>query len=346
MDARAAAAENMSFTSPPPGAWKSHGCSGARPRAENYHAEEPFGVELYPTDQTTNNIKYTGQEEDACTGNLNLNFRMYQDAIGRFLKPDNIAGNAWNPQSFNRYSYVGGNPVTFVDPWGHAPMRPGGGAATWYHATAFGPTVLFPQSMFTGGGSAYSVSIGAIFYGGTVSTEQGTYRWSDPDTGKTWTYEPPQETSSSYNLSFDTFLYGAWARNWMSDTRVVSHLGIWRYRGQQQAGIGFAKTDYTWVKSLVQWWVNTSQQRARVAETYWALTEITTVFEYNGHYGLAIEPQMMPQPDPGSSAPIYTEKPTDKPHAFVNPYNVPSFGLGTEPLGQSLNSQSRIIVWY
>ena len=124
MDASAAAAENMSFTAPPPGAWKSPGRFGAPALPENYHAEEPFGVELYPTDQTTNNIKYTGQEEDACTGNLNLNFRFYQDAIGRFLKPDNIPGDPANPQSWNRYSYVDGNPVSLNDPTGHIPRSP------------------------------------------------------------------------------------------------------------------------------------------------------------------------------------------------------------------------------
>jgi len=54
-----------------------------------------------------------------------MHFRFYQDAIGRFLKPDNIAGNPANPQSWNRYSYCGGNPVNFTDPTGHAFTPPG-----------------------------------------------------------------------------------------------------------------------------------------------------------------------------------------------------------------------------
>ena len=174
MDARAAAAENMSFTAPPPGAWKSHGRFGARPPVGNYHAEEPFGVELYPTDQTTNNIKYTGQEEDACTGNLNLNFRMYQDAIGRFLKPDNIAGNPANPQSWNRYSYVHGNPVNITDPTGHFPSMPGQRHQGWINVSSYGHSAFMQTPLeaaltfmwmlitagTTGGGGAtvYSVS--------------------------------------------------------------------------------------------------------------------------------------------------------------------------------------------
>ena len=145
MDARAASAENMSFTSPPPGHWKTPGRFGARPPAGNYHAEEPFGVELYPTDQTTNNIKYTGQEEDACTGNLNLNFRMYQDAIGRFLRPDCYAGDPSQPQSWNRYSYVMGDPVNYIDPDGHYPTAIGGG---FWGSTLGGLIAETPQSAF------------------------------------------------------------------------------------------------------------------------------------------------------------------------------------------------------
>jgi hypothetical protein len=39
--------------------------------------------------------------------------------MGRFLKPDNIIPNPANPQSWNLYSYVQGNPVNFNDPSGH-----------------------------------------------------------------------------------------------------------------------------------------------------------------------------------------------------------------------------------
>ena len=38
------------------------------------------------------------------------------------MKPDNILGNLSNPQSFNRYTYVKGNPVNFNDPGGHMAM--------------------------------------------------------------------------------------------------------------------------------------------------------------------------------------------------------------------------------
>ena len=124
MDACPAPA-NPSRTPPLPR--RGPGSSAPPPRFSRYRTEEPFGVELYPTDATHNTIKFTGQEEDACTGNLNLNYRFFQDAIGRFLKPDCYAGDPSQPQSWNRYSYVMGDPVNYLDPDGHYPTAIGGG---------------------------------------------------------------------------------------------------------------------------------------------------------------------------------------------------------------------------
>ena len=90
------------------------------------HDYEPYGVELLPmgANGETNNpyerYKFTGHERDANTGLDNMHFRYYSSTMGRFMKPDNILGNLSNPQSFNRYCYVKGNPVNYNDPSGHA----------------------------------------------------------------------------------------------------------------------------------------------------------------------------------------------------------------------------------
>jgi hypothetical protein len=47
--------------------------------------------------------------------------------MGRFMKPDSQFGSPYNPQGFNLYSYVRGDPVNFNDPLGHE--RPGRGGA-------------------------------------------------------------------------------------------------------------------------------------------------------------------------------------------------------------------------
>jgi hypothetical protein len=40
--------------------------------------------------------------------------------LGRFISPDPIVPDPGNPQSLNRYSYVGNNPVNLTDPSGHS----------------------------------------------------------------------------------------------------------------------------------------------------------------------------------------------------------------------------------
>ncbi len=45
--------------------------------------------------------------------------RFYSAYLTRFLQPDTLIPSLANPQSWNRYSYVGNSPVNFSDPTGH-----------------------------------------------------------------------------------------------------------------------------------------------------------------------------------------------------------------------------------
>lgn len=49
---------------------------------------------------------------------VDMNGRIYDPIIGRFLSPDPFIQDISDLQSFNRYSYVLNNPVTFIDPSG------------------------------------------------------------------------------------------------------------------------------------------------------------------------------------------------------------------------------------
>ena len=80
---------------------------------------EPYGVELPPFYQSESKILYTGQERDYYTNYDYMHFRFYASSMGRFLKPDNIIPDLTNPQNWNAYTYVEGNPVNFDDPSGH-----------------------------------------------------------------------------------------------------------------------------------------------------------------------------------------------------------------------------------
>jgi len=76
----------------------------------------PFGATWAGSINTTK--EFTGQRLDQ-TGLYYYNARYYDPTIGRFISPDNIVSNPFNPQSLNRYSYCLNNPLEYTDPTGH-----------------------------------------------------------------------------------------------------------------------------------------------------------------------------------------------------------------------------------
>jgi len=92
----------------------------------------PFGEEI-PADgvvRTTGmgyqssadgfNPKFTGQVRDVESGLDYFNARYYSPEQGRFVSadPQNAGSDPTNPQTWNGYAYVGGNPMTLTDPSG------------------------------------------------------------------------------------------------------------------------------------------------------------------------------------------------------------------------------------
>jgi RHS repeat-associated protein len=65
--------------------------------------------------------QYTGQRWEAGIGLYDYNARYYDPALGRFVQADTVVPSPENPQDFNRYSYVRGNPLRYTDPSGHFP---------------------------------------------------------------------------------------------------------------------------------------------------------------------------------------------------------------------------------
>jgi RHS repeat-associated protein len=81
-------------------------------------AYAPFG-ETYASSGTTD-IAFTGQRQDTSTGLYDFPAREYSTQ-GRWASPDPAglaAVDPTNPQSWNRYAYVGNNPLAFIDPLG------------------------------------------------------------------------------------------------------------------------------------------------------------------------------------------------------------------------------------
>jgi RHS repeat-associated protein len=95
------------------------------------HLYFPFGEEATDPGQNGEALKFTGHERDdldasGTTRDLDyMHRRFHSPHLGRFFSPDQLTRyNALNtPQLYNRYSYVIGNPVNFVDPNGLRPLR-------------------------------------------------------------------------------------------------------------------------------------------------------------------------------------------------------------------------------
>ncbi len=75
--------------------------------------------------------RFTGQyHEQGLPGGEGLSYynaRWYDAQIGAFISADTLVPSPLAPQTFNRYAYVGGNPLRYVDPTGHMLREDDGG---------------------------------------------------------------------------------------------------------------------------------------------------------------------------------------------------------------------------
>jgi RHS repeat-associated protein len=77
-----------------------------------------FGATRSVTGTTANDFRFTGQQQDVSVNRslVYLRSRSYDPALGRFLQQDSAPVG-------NRYSYVGNNPASDVDPYGSCGLR-------------------------------------------------------------------------------------------------------------------------------------------------------------------------------------------------------------------------------
>ena len=81
----------------------------------------PYGEMREHQGTEVTNYKFTDQELDPETGLYNYGARLYDPVIGRFISPDTIIPDVYDPQMLNRYSYCRNNPLIYTDPTGHLP---------------------------------------------------------------------------------------------------------------------------------------------------------------------------------------------------------------------------------
>ena len=99
------------------------------PGGLGHQAEYPYGVEYSET--ANDREKYATYTRDSITGMDYAMNRYYTSQWGRFTSPDQYGGSTdpGSPQGWNRYAYVGGDPVNSTDPsglYGQPPDGPDG----------------------------------------------------------------------------------------------------------------------------------------------------------------------------------------------------------------------------
>ena len=90
--------------------------------AERRHFD-PWGQPIKVEDAAGNTLDkltlldrgFTGHEHLQTVGLINMNARLYDPALHRFLQPDNYVQDPFNTQNFNRYGYCLNNPLVYVD---------------------------------------------------------------------------------------------------------------------------------------------------------------------------------------------------------------------------------------
>lgn len=84
---------------------------------------DPYGAvrsRVGPGGEPAVTPSFTGADFDAWSGLLYLGARFYNPVLGRFVSPDTVVRNVFDPIAWSPYTYCASNPVSYVDPSGHS----------------------------------------------------------------------------------------------------------------------------------------------------------------------------------------------------------------------------------
>ncbi len=125
---------------------------------------------------------FTGHEHLDGFGLINMNGRVYDPLLARFLSPDPIIQAASYGQNYNRYSYCLNNPLKYVDPSGYLYLDnmksyydyDGGffyyrGGFAYFNSTS---SEFFSNNGFNLGGRGYYVENGISYYNNQIISDQ------------------------------------------------------------------------------------------------------------------------------------------------------------------------------
>ena len=161
---------------------------------------QPYGYGEQPT--LFLNRGYTGHEHLPEFGLINMNARMYDPVIGRFLSPDPYVQMPDFSQSFNRYSYCINNPLIYTDLDGEIFGR----IFKWFRGTVSTAVIDFVDKAF--------------LHGGFDITSPGHMRqaWRDFDPTAPWS-----KTNKAFKIDMGKFKTDEngnfWERTWQLTSR-------------------------------------------------------------------------------------------------------------------------------
>ena len=119
---------------------------------------------------------FTSHENVGDTGLINMNARLYDPVIGRFVQADTVIPDPSKAMSYNRYIYVYNNPMKYSDPDGHFPFLLGLGLFLFSMTTddPFLQKVTALAGMAIMGGALHGAGFSAVTNGATLGFISGT----------------------------------------------------------------------------------------------------------------------------------------------------------------------------
>ena len=186
---------------------------------------------------------YTGHEMLPEFGLINMNGRMYDPVLGRFLSPDDYVQMPLSPQGFNRYTYCNNNPLKYTDPSGEIFTWKLGksGFSFGFNFTPFGIPLGFGLNVGYADGSSFGgyvevgYRVGGTGFGSGITLSQsfdynvGHRSWT------TTTSENVYGSLGSFNAGGDiSQTYNFANRKWSNGWNVGVGVGF----GNEQLGFG------------------------------------------------------------------------------------------------------------
>ncbi len=210
--------------------------------------ENNMGITVVPTTSTELFLDrgYTGHEHLLGVGLINMNGRIYDPKLHRFLQPDNDIQDPLNYQNFNRYGYVMNNPTKYSDKngenWG---LVLGFIFSTYVHgAQATGEANPFKWNISDYANATLQSTSSIVSYAATTATNQFLDTYNNPSVAQ------PENSSISNNANNHSYVKEGW---WSSFTNTLGSL--WNSASNSEEVINEKNNDC--IDDLVKWWDST-----------------------------------------------------------------------------------------